>query len=86
MPWGARTRFSMVDPMTRFLNRIATPLTTSLFLVSLLTGLALFLHIGPQGLHPAHEWLSLLPLCCMESAIFIPPYPSILPVRHRDGR
>ena len=60
MPWGARTRFSMVDPMTRFLNRIATPLTTSLYLVSLLTGLALFLHIGPQGLHPAHEWLSLL--------------------------
>jgi hypothetical protein len=49
----------MVTKMNAYLNRIATPLTTSLFLVSLVTGLALFLHIGPGGLHPAHEWLSL---------------------------
>lgn len=45
--------------MTTFLYRIATPLTTSLFMVSLITGLAIFFHIGPGGLHPAHEWLSL---------------------------
>lgn len=45
--------------MNAFLHRIATPLTTSLFLVSLVTGLALFFHLGPGGLHPAHEWLSL---------------------------
>lgn len=46
--------------MSGFLNRIATPLTTSLFLVSLITGLALFLHVGPGGIHGAHEWLSIV--------------------------
>ena len=49
----------MGTKMNAYLHRVATPLTTSLFLVSLLTGLALFLHLGPRGLHPAHEWLSL---------------------------
>lgn len=46
--------------MSAFLNRIATPLTTSLFLVSLITGLALFFHVGPGGFRGAHEWLSVV--------------------------
>ncbi|MCL4186340.1 MAG: DUF4405 domain-containing protein [Rhodobacteraceae bacterium] len=46
--------------MLQFLHRYATPLITGLFLVSLISGLALFLHIGPAGLHGMHEILSLL--------------------------
>ena len=46
--------------MPPVLYRYATPLITGLFLVSLISGLALFLHIGPGGLHPMHEWLSLV--------------------------
>ncbi|MBE2277795.1 MAG: DUF4405 domain-containing protein [Rhodobacteraceae bacterium] len=46
--------------MSRLLSRYATPLTTGLFLVSLISGIALFLHIGPPGFHGMHEWLSLL--------------------------
>lgn len=46
--------------MLSFLNRYATPFTTGLFLVSLVSGLALFFHVGPSGFHGMHEWLSLL--------------------------
>ncbi len=46
--------------MPQILYRYATPLITGLFLVSLISGLALFLHIGPSGFHPMHEWLSLV--------------------------
>lgn len=46
--------------MPNLLFRYATPLTTGLFLVSLISGLALFLHVGPSGVHGMHEWLSLL--------------------------
>ena len=46
--------------MPPVLYRYATPLITGLFLVSLISGLALFLHIGPGGFHPMHEWLSLV--------------------------
>jgi hypothetical protein len=46
--------------MPQVLYRYATPLITGLFLVSLISGLALFLHIGPGGFHPMHEWLSLV--------------------------
>jgi hypothetical protein len=45
--------------MPQILSRYATPMITGLFLVSLISGLALFLHIGPGGIHPMHEWLSL---------------------------
>lgn len=46
--------------MTAMLKRYATPLITGLFLVSLISGLALFFHVGPSGLHGMHEWLSLV--------------------------
>ncbi|WP_054303435.1 hypothetical protein [Gemmobacter sp. LW-1] len=40
--------------------RYATPFTTGLFLVSLVSGVALFLHIGPAAVHGMHEWLSMV--------------------------
>lgn len=46
--------------MSPLLNRYATPFITGLFLVSTVSGLALFFHIGPSGFHGMHEWLSLL--------------------------
>lgn len=46
--------------MSSLLHRYATPFTTGLFLVSLISGLALFLHVGPRGFHSMHEMLSLL--------------------------
>lgn len=45
--------------MQSLLLRHATPFITSLFLISLISGLALFLHIGPAGFHGMHEILSL---------------------------
>ncbi|MCB2127346.1 MAG: DUF4405 domain-containing protein [Rhodobacteraceae bacterium] len=41
-------------------NRYATPLITGLFLVSLVSGLALFFHVGPAAFHGMHEWLSMV--------------------------
>jgi len=46
--------------MPRLLSRYATPLITGLFLVSLVSGVALFLHIGPAAFHGMHEWLSVI--------------------------
>ena len=46
--------------MTSFLNRYATPLTTGLFLVSLISGIALFFHLGSRFFHGMHEWLSMV--------------------------
>lgn len=46
--------------MPRYLTSYATPFITGLFLVSLISGIALFLHVGPGGLHGMHEWLSIL--------------------------
>lgn len=46
--------------MPSFLSRYATPLMTGLFLVSLVSGLALFFHVGPTGFHGMHEWLSMV--------------------------
>lgn len=40
--------------------RFATPLTTGLFLVSMVSGTALFFHLGPSGFHAMHEWLSMV--------------------------
>lgn len=42
------------------LFRLATPLMTGLFAVSLISGVLIFVHAGPGWLHPAHEWLSVL--------------------------
>ncbi len=46
--------------MPSFVNRYATPLITGLFLVSLVSGIALFFHVGPAGFHGMHEWLSMV--------------------------
>lgn len=46
--------------MSRFFQTYATPLITGLFLVSLVSGIALFFHIGPGGFHGMHEWLSMV--------------------------
>lgn len=46
--------------MTRLLNAYATPFITGLFLVSLISGVALFFHVGPSGFHGMHEILSMV--------------------------
>lgn len=46
--------------MSSLFYRYATPFITGLFLVSLISGLALFFHIGPSGFHGMHEILSLV--------------------------
>ena len=45
--------------MIDFLNRYATPFTTGLFLISLISGLALFFHFEVRFFHGMHEWLSI---------------------------
>lgn len=42
------------------LQRYATPLITGLFLVSLISGVALFFHLGSAYFHGMHEWLSMV--------------------------
>ncbi|MCJ8238846.1 DUF4405 domain-containing protein [Peteryoungia algae] len=46
--------------MSSLLSRYATPLTTGLFLVSLVSGIALFFHLGTAAFHGMHEWLSMV--------------------------
>ncbi len=46
--------------MPSVLNRYATPLFAGLFLVSLVSGVALFFHVGPNAFHGMHEWLSMV--------------------------
>ncbi|MBN8293127.1 DUF4405 domain-containing protein [Rhodobacter sp. NTK016B] len=46
--------------MPSLLNRYATPFITGLFLVSLVSGVALFFHLGAAWFHAMHEWLSLV--------------------------
>ncbi|NML73238.1 DUF4405 domain-containing protein [Rhizobium sp. S-51] len=46
--------------MPSFLSRYATPFTTGLFLVSLISGIALFFHVGTAAFREMHEWLSLV--------------------------
>lgn len=46
--------------MKDILYRYATPTMTSLFVVSLISGVIIFFHIGPAWLHGVHEWLSLV--------------------------
>ena len=42
------------------LNKFATPMITTFFIVSLVSGLALFFHLGGQAWHGIHEWLSIV--------------------------
>ncbi|HRO13935.1 MAG TPA: DUF4405 domain-containing protein [Paracoccus sp. (in: a-proteobacteria)] len=46
--------------MPILLNRYATPFLSGIFLVSLISGLALLFHVAPGAFHGMHEWLSLL--------------------------
>lgn len=46
--------------MPALLSRYATPFVTGLFLVSLVSGIALFFHLGTAAFREMHEWLSLL--------------------------
>lgn len=46
--------------MPSYLARYATPLITGLFLVSLISGVALFFHFGSAAFHGMHEWLSMV--------------------------
>lgn len=46
--------------MKSLLYRYATPLTTGLFLVSLISGVALFFHWGGATFRGMHEWLSMV--------------------------
>lgn len=46
--------------MKTFFSRYATPLITGLFLVSLISGVALFFHWGSAYFHGMHEWLSMV--------------------------
>lgn len=46
--------------MVQVFTRYATPFITGLFLVSLVSGMALFFHVGPGGFHGMHEWLSMV--------------------------
>ncbi|GEO86770.1 MULTISPECIES: DUF4405 domain-containing protein [Alphaproteobacteria] len=46
--------------MPTFLSRYATPFTTGLFLVSLISGIALFFHFSTSAFREMHEWLSMV--------------------------
>lgn len=46
--------------MEAFVNRYGTPLVTGLFLVSAVSGVALFFHWMPKAFHGMHEWLSMV--------------------------
>ena len=45
---------------SRLINQFATPLTAGLFVVSAISGVALFFHWAPPAFHGMHEWLSLV--------------------------
>jgi hypothetical protein len=46
--------------LSRLMHRYATPLTTGLFLVSAISGVALFFRWAPALWHSMHEWLSMV--------------------------
>ena len=43
-----------------YVNRYATPFTTGLFVVSLISGIFLFFHVGTAAFREMHEWLSMV--------------------------
>ncbi|MBP1853483.1 DUF4405 domain-containing protein [Rhizobium halophytocola] len=46
--------------MSQLFSRYATPFITGLFLVSLISGIFLFFHVGNAAFHGMHEWLSMV--------------------------
>jgi len=51
---------SLRDLFRDFMSRFATPLTSGLFLVSAVSGIALFFHWASPVFHSMHEWLSVV--------------------------
>lgn len=49
-----------VPHLKNLINRYATPLTTGFFIVSMISGVALFFHWAPALFHGMHEWLSMV--------------------------
>lgn len=45
--------------MLSSLKALATPFTLGLFLISAVSGVALFFHLGEGSFHEMHEWLSM---------------------------
>jgi hypothetical protein len=56
----ARSPLPRETLLARFMQRFATPLTTGLFLVSTVSGVALFFHWQQAAFHSMHEWLSMV--------------------------
>lgn len=46
--------------MSDLFRRFATPFMTGFFLISLVSGVALFFHVGQASFHEMHEWLSMV--------------------------
>ena len=46
--------------MNRYFDRYATPLITGFFIVSAVSGVALFFRWTPSAFHAMHEWLSMV--------------------------
>ena len=46
--------------MLSFFQRYSTPFITGFFLISLISGVALFVHVGPAGFRSMHEILSMV--------------------------
>ncbi len=46
--------------MPSYFSRYATPLITGLFIISLISGIALFFHFGANAFRGMHEWLSMV--------------------------
>lgn len=55
-----RQPFDRTQAVKATLLKFATPLTTGLFLASLISGIALFLRVGPRSFEEMHEVLSML--------------------------
>jgi hypothetical protein len=49
-----------IPALKHFMHRYGTPLTAGLFLVSAVSGVALFFHWSSATFHRMHEWLSML--------------------------
>ena len=60
MPTHARPSSRSEGLLGRFMHRLATPLTTGLFAVSSVSGVALFFRRLPAAFHTMHVWLSMV--------------------------
>ena len=63
---------------SRFMHRFATPLTTGLFVVSAVSGIALFFHWAPTAFHTMHVWLSMVLLLPFILHVELPRFRGVL--------